>query len=45
MNRIKHNENDPWWITALKVIAYLIQLILAGGAGASLSQLGNWNWF
>lgn len=24
--------NDPWWIIALKVIAYLIGLILGGAA-------------
>ena len=30
--------NDPWWIIALKVIAYLIGLILAGAATASCAN-------
>lgn len=30
--------NDPWWIIALKVIAYLIGLILTGAATASCAN-------
>lgn len=25
--------NDPWWMIALKVLKYLIELIIAAGAG------------
>lgn len=31
--------NDPWWVIALKVAAYLIGLILAGAATTSCSHL------
>lgn len=30
--------NDPWWIIALKVIAYLIGLVLAGAATTSCAN-------
>lgn len=30
--------SDPWWIIALKVIAYLIGLILTGAATASCAN-------
>lgn len=30
--------NDPWWIIALKVIAYLIGLILTGAATAGCAN-------
>ena len=29
----KIKVTDPWWITALKVVKYIIELILAGGVG------------
>lgn len=29
----KITVTDPWWVTALKVVKYIIELILAGGAG------------
>ena len=29
------DANDPWWIIALKVLAYLIGLLLAGAATTS----------
>lgn len=29
----KIKVTDPWWVTALKVVKYIIELILAGGAG------------
>lgn len=32
------NGNDPWWIIALKVIAYLIGLILGGAATTSCAH-------
>lgn len=37
IKKLAIDKNDPWWVIALKVVAYLIQLILAGGAGAALS--------
>lgn len=45
MSKQLQNTDDPWYIIALKVAAYLISLLLAGTSGASLAQLGNWNWF
>ena len=37
----KMNENDPWWVIALKVTAYLIGLLLAGiGTETSAQMLG-----
>lgn len=24
---------DPWWVTVLKVVKYIIELVLAGSAG------------
>lgn len=40
---MKSNENCPWWVFALKVIAYAIGLILAGygttACAANLSQM------
>lgn len=30
--------NDPWWVIALKVVAYLIGLILAGAATTSCAN-------
>lgn len=27
--------NDPWWLVVLKVVAYFLGLILAGGATTS----------
>lgn len=30
--------SDPWWVIALKVVAYLIGLILAGAATASCAH-------
>lgn len=30
--------NDPWWVIALKVIAYLIGLVLAGAATTSCAN-------
>lgn len=45
VKKLAVNKDDPWWVIALKVVAYLIQLILAGGAGAAASQLGQWTWF
>lgn len=35
----KVNISDPWWVIALKVIAYLIGLILAGGATAAAANV------
>lgn len=35
----KVNISDPWWVIALKVIAYLIGLILAGGATATAANV------
>lgn len=38
---LKINDKDPWWVIALKVIAYLIGLILAGvGTTASAQMIG-----
>jgi len=34
----KVNASDPWWVIALKVIAYLIGLLLAGTATAAAAQ-------
>ncbi len=31
--------SDPWWVIALKVVAYLIGLILAGAATTSCASL------
>ena len=31
--------NDPWWVIALKVLAYAIGLILAGAATTSCSHI------
>jgi len=32
---------DPWWVIVLKVLAYAIGLLLAGGCtGVGLDQLG-----
>ena len=31
--------SDPWWVIALKVLAYLIGLLLAGAGTASCSSL------
>ena len=31
--------NDPWWVIALKIVAYAIGLILAGAATTSCSHL------
>lgn len=45
MSNQNQNTNDPWYVVALKVAAYLISLLLAGTSGASLAQLGSWNWF
>ncbi len=33
------NANDPWWITVLKVLAYVIGLLLAGAATTSSSAM------
>ena len=33
--------SDPWWIIVLKVLAYAIGLMLAGGCtGAGLTEIG-----
>lgn len=32
-------SNDPWWIIALKVLAYLIGLVLAGAATTSCTTM------
>lgn len=37
IKKLAIDKSDPWWVIALKVVAYLIQLVLAGGAGAILS--------
>ena len=29
----KIKVTDPWWVTVLKVVKYIIELILAGGVG------------
>lgn len=29
----KIKVTDPWWVTVLKVVKYVIELILAGGVG------------
>lgn len=31
--------NDPWWVIALKVLAYLIGLLLAGVGSAEAATL------
>lgn len=31
--------SDPWWVIALKVIAYLIGLVLAGAATTSCANI------
>ena len=31
--------NDPWWVIALKVLAYAIGLILAGAVTTSCSHI------
>ena len=31
--------SDPWWVIALKIVAYAIGLILAGAATTSCSHL------
>lgn len=28
--KLKHSENDSWWVIVLKVVVYAIGLILAG---------------
>lgn len=39
--RLEINDKDPWWVIALKVLAYLIGLILAGvGTTASAQMIG-----
>lgn len=30
---------DPWWVTVLKVIKYIIELVLAGAAGFAAGGL------
>lgn len=30
---------DPWWVTVLKVIKYIIELVLAGAAGFASGTL------
>ena len=32
-------SNDPWWIIAWKVLAYLIGLVLAGAATTSCTTM------
>lgn len=35
------NENSPWWVTLLKVVAYAIGLVLAGvGTTSTASAMG-----
>lgn len=34
----KVNVDDPWWVIALKVVAYLIGLILAGVGTATAAN-------
>lgn len=44
MNMVKNNKknnNDPWWVIALKVLAYLIGLILAGIGTAEAATMMN----
>ena len=37
--------NDPWWVIGLKVLAYIIGLVLAGGATTScVSHLSTLNF-
>lgn len=31
--KAKIEVTDPWWVTVLKVVRYIIELILAGGVG------------
>lgn len=39
--KLEINNKDPWWVIALKVLAYLIGLILAGvGTTASAQMIG-----
>lgn len=38
-NKIKNN--DPWWVIALKVLAYLIGLLLAGIGTAEAATMMN----
>lgn len=33
--------NDPWWVIALKVLAYLIGLLLGGAASGYASNIMN----
>lgn len=35
----KVSVDDPWWVIALKVVAYLIGLILAGAGTATAANI------
>lgn len=37
--KLKHTENDSWWVIVLKVIVYAIGLILAGMGTAQAANM------
>lgn len=37
--KAKVKVSDPWWVIALKVVAYLIGLLLAGEASAEAATV------
>lgn len=38
-HKAKITVNDPWWVIALKVVAYLIGLLLAGAGTTQAATL------